>query len=93
MSESKEKEKRRGEKEAQGERKLMGTMEINMYDDYSVDVRNFPMDHSMAITFLCNALLKVSAFIIEQDARSQSKILAARPGASPADILKMSQGN
>ena len=93
MSEKKAKEKRREEKQAQGERKLIGTMEIDMYDDFSVDVRNFPMDHAIAITFLCNALLKASAFIIERNAKNQSNILLARPGATPEDIIKMSQGN
>jgi len=91
MSEKKSKENRREEKQAQGEHKLIGTMEIDMYDDFDVDVRHFPMDHGTAITFLCNALLRVSAFIREQEAKNQSKILMVRPGASPADIIKMSQ--
>lgn len=93
MSEKKAKEKRSEEKQAQGEKKLLQTMEIDMYDDFSVNVRNFPMDHGMAMTFLCNALLEVSAFIIKQNAQDYSKILLARPGATPDDIIKMAKGN
>lgn len=93
MSEKKAKEKRREENQAQGERKFIGTMEIDMYDDFSIEARNFPKDHQQAITFLCNALLQVSAFIRQQEAGNQSGILMAKPGASHADILKMSRDN
>ena len=93
MSEKKATENRREEDQAQGERKFLKTMEIDMYDDFSIDVRHFPMDHGMAMTFLCNAMLRVSAFIREQEAKAQSDILLARPGTSPEDIIKMSREN
>ena len=93
MSEKKSKENRREKEQAPRERKLMKTMEIDMYDDFSVNVRNFPMDHGMALTFFCNALLQVSAYILEQNAKTQSNILMARPGASAEDIIKMSRDN
>jgi hypothetical protein len=98
MSEKKAKEKRREEKEREEKAmegpELIGTMSIDVYENLDVKVRNFPSDHNIAMIILCNAIMKVSAHFLEDlKINSKSNLVLARPGASPADIIKMAAGN
>lgn len=91
MSQKKAKQRRRDEKEAV---KPIGQIIIDVYPDLNVNVSNFPSDHNIAMMIMCNALLKLSAYFIEQQqTNNKSNILLARPGASQADIAKMAAGN
>lgn len=96
MSEKQAKKKRREEKameeKAMEDPKPIGTMSIDVYEDLGVRVRNFPSDHGVAMMVLCNAIMKVSAHFLE-NLNNQSNLVLARPGASPADIIKMAAGN
>ncbi len=99
MSQKKAKQKRREEKKREEENankpKPIGQIIIDVYPDLDVNVSNFPSDHNIAMMVMCNALLKLSAYFIEQQqqANNKSNILLARPGASKADIIKMASGN
>jgi len=93
MSEKQAKAKRREEKEQleQGS-KPIGTVNIDVYPDLNVNVSNFPSDHNVAMMILCNAMMKVSAYFMDEQKKT-SDIVLARPGASAADIIKMASGN
>lgn len=90
MSEKKAKEKKREENAAV---KPIGQITIDVFSNLDVNVSNFPSDHNIALMVMCNALMKVSNYFIQQSVNSKSDILLARPGASQADIVKMAAGN
>lgn len=94
MSEKKAKEKRRAEAAAAEEAaKPIGTITIDVFSDMNVNVVNFPSDPNVALMIMCNAIMKVSAYFLQQATVNKSNLLLARPGASQADILKMAAGN
>ena len=86
MSEKQAKAKRR---EQAQEKKPIGQITINVYDNLDVDVANFPSESNMALMVLANATSKVAAYFMEEAQKNKSNILLARPGASQADIIKM----
>ena len=96
MSQKQAKAKRREEKEAQVQAATpIGSIIIDVFPNFDVDVKNFPSEHSLAMMILANAMLKVSAhFVTEQQLQNnKSNLLIAKPGASRADIIKMAAGN
>lgn len=74
-------------------KKKIGTIKIDVYNDMDVAVFNFPTNPQVAMMVLCNALMKVFNWFMEEQAKNKSQIVIAKPGASMADIEKMSRNN
>lgn len=89
MSEKQAKKKRR--EEAQKVVKI-GTISIDVYSNFDVNVSNFPTEHNIAMMIMANAMLKVSNFFMAQK-NDKPNILLAKEGVSKADIIKMAQKN
>jgi len=92
MSGKRAKQERREEAEAQAVTKI-GTVTIDVYSNLDVNVSNFPSEHDVAMMIMANAMLKVSHYFAEGQQKEKSDILIAKQGATPADIIKMAQGN
>lgn len=62
------------------QRKIIGTITIDVYDDMNVVVKGFPQNHMQALIFMSNAMLSVADFFIREKERGMNNaILRAKP--------------
>lgn len=71
----------------------IGQITIDVFSNMEVTVRNFPTNHGVAMMILANAIMKVSEFFVMENQKKVSPIMIAKPGASLADIEKMTRNN
>lgn len=62
------------------QRKLVGQITIDVYNDMNVIVKGFPQNHQTALMVMSNALISVADwFIMEKERGLNNAILRAKP--------------
>ncbi len=79
---------------------LAGKIEIDVYSNLEVTVRNFPTDQRLVMIIMANAIKTVSEFFLNEGKEfavkpplSRSNLVLTKPGMSMEDILKIAKKN
>ena len=62
------------------QRKMVGQITIDVYDDMNVNVKGFPNNHQVALMVMSNALISVADWFIQEKERGMNNaIVRAKP--------------
>ena len=78
---------------------LAGKIEIDVYSNLEVTVRNFPTDQRLVMIIMANAIKTVSEFFLNEGKEfavkppARSNLVLAKPGMSMEEILNIAKKN
>lgn len=92
MSEKNQKKKKVNDQDKKEERKSIGIMEVELFDNGSVQVRNFPESPAAAIQLAGTAMIELAMYFIGKAAmEAQSMII--KPGQDQIALVNQCKGN